>query len=63
MTEENLVVNENATKLAMEVIVSEEDSSVYVKLSGFDDIDDADKYADYLTENLPLMLFQTKVMH
>jgi hypothetical protein len=40
MTEENLVVNENATKLAMEVIVSEEDSSVYVKLSGFDDLEE-----------------------
>lgn len=63
MTEENLIVNENATKLAMEVIVSEEDTTVYIKLSGFDDIDDADKYADYLTENLPLMLFQTQVVH
>lgn len=54
---------EDLTKLSMEVIVSEDDTSVYVKLSGFDNVEDADKYADYLAENLPLMLFQTKVVH
>lgn len=57
------VSNEDLTKLSMEVIVSEDDTSVYIKLSGFDNLDDADKYADYLTENLPLMLFQTEVVH
>ncbi len=61
MTPEAL--QENLTKLSMEVIVSEDDTSVYVKLSGFDNVEDADKYADYLAENLPLMLFQTEVVH
>ncbi len=59
----NPSASEDVTSLDMEIIVSEEDSSVYVKLSGFDTVDEADKYADYLTENLPLMLFQTKVVH
>lgn len=60
---ENQVVSELATKLDMEVIVSEDDATVYVKLSGFDDVEDADKYATYLTDNLPLLLFQTEIMH
>jgi len=60
---ENQVVNESITKLDMEVILSEDDATVYVKLSGFDDLEDADKYATYLTDNLPLLLFQTKIIH
>jgi hypothetical protein len=60
---ENQVVNESVTKLDMEVILSEDDATVYVKLSGFDDLEDADKYATYLTDNLPLLLFQTEIMH
>jgi hypothetical protein len=61
------MINQSATgevtSLDMEVIVSESDSTVYVKLSGFENVEEADTYADYLTENLPLMLFQTKVIH
>ncbi len=53
---------ENLTELNMEIIVAEDDAAVYVKLSGFDDVEEADRYADYLTENLPLLLFQTKVV-
>ena len=60
---ENQVVNESITKLDMEVILSEDDATVYVKLSGFDDLEDADKYATYLTDNLPLLLFQTEIVH
>jgi hypothetical protein len=50
-------------QLDLEVIVSEEDVAVYVKLTGFEDIDSADDYANYLVENLPLMLFESKVKH
>jgi hypothetical protein len=61
------MINQSATgevtSLDMEVIVSESDSTVYVRLSGFENVEEADTYADYLTENLPLMLFQTKVIH
>lgn len=50
-------------ELDMEVIVSEEDAIVYIKLSGFDTLQEADNYADYLTHNLPLMLFHSEVLH
>jgi len=55
---ENLEANLN-----MEIILSETDKSVYVKLSGFDTIEDADDYASYLTDHLPLMLFHSEVVH
>jgi hypothetical protein len=50
-------------ELDMEVIVSEEDAVVYIKLSGFDTVQEADNYADYLTHNLPLILFHSEVIH
>jgi hypothetical protein len=55
---ENLEANLN-----MEIILSETDKSVYVKLSGFDTVEDADDYAAYLTDHLPLMLFHSEVLH
>lgn len=55
--------NSTLTELDMQVIVSESDNTVYVKLTGFDDADDASDYADYLTKNLPLLLFETQVIH
>ena len=58
---ENII--SNLTELSMQVIVSEKDSSIYVKLEGFDDLDDAEQYAEYLNKNLPLLLFETQVIH
>jgi hypothetical protein len=55
--------NPNATQLSLEVIVSEDDTAVYVKLTGFDTIEEADKYADFLTDSLPLMLFESEIKH
>lgn len=52
-----------SAELSMQIIVSEKDSSVYVKLEGFDDLDDAEQYAEYLNKNLPLLLFETIVIH
>jgi hypothetical protein len=49
-------------EINMEVVVGE-DATVYVKLSGFEDSDDASNYADYLANNLPLLLFESEVMH
>jgi hypothetical protein len=55
--------NENSQKLDLEVIVSEDDVAVYVKLTGFDDLESADSYADFLTEHLPLLLFESEIKH
>lgn len=59
----NTVTSDNLQKLDLEVIVSEDDATVYVKLTGFDDLESADHYATFLVDNLPLMLFESKVIH
>jgi len=51
--------NTDINNLEMEVIVSEEDIAVYVKLTGFNSIDIADEFATYLADKLPLLLFET----
>lgn len=51
------------TELDMEVILSEEDRIIYVKLSGFETNDDAEQYTLFLQENLPLLLFESEVKH
>jgi len=55
--------NPNATQLKVEVIVSEDDNAVFVKLTGFDTLQEANQYADFLTESLPLMLFESEIRH
>jgi hypothetical protein len=47
----------------MEVLVSEEDTAVYVVLKGFETIEEADEYAEYLHENLPFLLYQSNKKH
>jgi hypothetical protein len=49
--------------LNMEVIVSEEDLAVYVKFTGFDDVDFANEWADRMIDELPLKLFESPVKH
>lgn len=51
------------TELDMEIILSEDDNTIYVKLTGFENNADADQYAAYLQENLPLLLFESEVKH
>ena len=55
--------NPNAVQLDLQVIVVEEETAVYVKITGFENVEEADGYADYLTETLPLMLFESEVKH
>jgi len=54
---------EGRVELALEVLVSEEDNSVYVKFTGFEDIAEADAYAEHLVDYLPLVLFQSEIKH
>jgi hypothetical protein len=55
--------NLEAVQLNLEVIVSEDDKTVYVKFTGFENLEEADTYATYLTDNLPLMLFESEIKH
>lgn len=43
----------------IEVAVSNDELVVYVKFSNFEDIEDAEDYAEFLSETLPLLLFET----
>lgn len=57
-------VNENQEPISrddidIEVAVSNDEPVVYVKFSGFDDEEDAEEYAEFLAETLPLLLFET----
>jgi hypothetical protein len=47
----------------IEVVVTEETNEVFVKFSGFIDGEDAEAYAEFLAETLPLLLFETTRLH
>ncbi len=38
---------------------TDEEPAVFVKFSGFEDEEDAEEYAQFLAETLPLLLFET----
>ena len=62
MSETTTTTNILATELNMQIYVNEKDTSVYIKLDGFEDADCANEYAEYLNKNLPLLLFETEVI-
>ena len=43
----------------IEVVVADDSDDVYVKFSGFEDHEDAEEYAQFLAETLPLLLFES----
>jgi hypothetical protein len=43
----------------IEVVVADDSDDVYVKFSGFEDQEDAEEYAQFLAETLPLLLFES----
>lgn len=60
--EEELKDNEefiSSDDIDIEVVMSQDEPSVYVKFSGFEDMEDAEEYAEFLAETLPLLLFET----
>lgn len=56
------IITSNTAEISMQVIVSERDKSIYVKLEGFDDLNDAEDYAEFLSKNLPLLLFESEII-
>jgi hypothetical protein len=60
--EEELKDNEefiSRDDIDIEVVISEEEPAVFVKFSGFEDEEDAEEYAQFLADTLPLLLFET----
>jgi hypothetical protein len=43
----------------IEVVVADDSNDVYVKFTGFEDGEDAEEYAQFLADTLPLLLFET----
>jgi hypothetical protein len=60
--EEELKDNEefiSRDDIDIEVVVAQDTPDVYVKFSGFEDEEDAEEYAQFLADTLPLLLFET----
>jgi hypothetical protein len=60
--EEELAYNEehiSRDDIDIEVVVGDDVPDVYVKFSGFEDSEDAEEYAQFLAETLPLLLFES----
>ena len=66
LQEEELADNEefiSRDDLQIEVVVGTDEPTVYVKFSGFEEEEDAEEYAQFLAETLPLLLFETTRLH
>ena len=62
IVEEELKDNEehiSRDDIDIEVVIGEDAPDVYVKFSGFEDNEDAEEYAQFLAETLPLLLFES----
>lgn len=62
IVEEELAENEefiSRDDIDIEVVVGTDSPDVYVKFSGFEDDEDAEEYAQFLAETLPLLLFES----
>ena len=62
IVEEELKDNEehiSRDDIDIEVVVAEDSCDVYVKFSGFEGNEDAEEYAQFLAETLPLLLFES----
>jgi len=55
--------DQREVELSIEVSLVEDETAVYVRIHGFENLEDADVYADFLANNLPLMLFNSEVKH
>jgi hypothetical protein len=62
VVEEELKDNEehiSRDDIDIEVVVADDSNDVYVKFSGFEGEEDAEEYAQFLADTLPLLLFET----
>jgi len=56
-------IESNEVELGIEVRLVEEDKAIYVQFTGFENLEDAEDYAEFLADNLPLLLFNSEVRH
>lgn len=53
----------DAWPIDLEIVVSEKDTCVYAKFSGFPDLEDAESYAQFLVGYLPFLLHESDTIH
>jgi hypothetical protein len=64
--EEELKDNEefiSRDDIDIEVVVPDDTNDVYVRFTGFEDAEDAEEYAQFLADTLPLLLFESTRLH
>jgi hypothetical protein len=65
MTSENTSNNDKLSRddVDIEVMIDEgEPDAVFVKFTGFEDDEEAEEYAEFLANTLPLLLFQSRTI-
>lgn len=53
----------SSTTIKVEIAAVEDEQSVHIKMSGFEDFDEVVGYSNFLAEYLPLLLYQSEVVH
>jgi len=51
------------TKLEISFEIDEEEKSIHVALKGFDTLEDAEKYCEFLHKHAGLIFFNSEVAH
>lgn len=49
--------------IKMKVFIDDNSTTVQIEFSGFEDSEDCEKYAEFLSTTLPLLLHETKQVH
>lgn len=49
--------------IQLDIVASEEENAIYIKMSNFEEFEDVVDYSEYLAEYLPLLLYQSEVVH
>lgn len=57
------VKDSHDNNVEFDIIIVEDDNTIFVQFKGFEDIDQVEDYAEFLSDHLPLMLFHTEVKH
>ena len=60
MSTEKPLLDEN---VELKVFIDDKSTTVQVEFSGFEDAEDCEKYAEFLSNTLPLLLYETKQIH
>ena len=63
LAENETFISEDDIEIEVMCTSDEEEPTVYVKFTNFADVEDAEAYAEFLAETLPILLFETTRMH